>query len=49
MNRNGINMNKILELIEQIRFAELKKIDVLSKGQQNFLNDCLNVPEFPKN
>lgn len=42
-------MNKIIELIEQIRFAELKKIDALSKGQENFLNDCVNIPDLKEN
>jgi len=31
-------MQKILELIEQIRFAELKKIDRLSNAQKGYLN-----------
>ena len=35
-------MNKVIELIEQIRFAELKKIDVLSKGPENYLKDYGN-------
>ena len=39
-------MNKVLELIEQIRFAELKKISVLSKGQENCLKDCANLSEL---
>ena len=35
-------MNKVIELIEQIRFAELKKIDVLSKGSESYLKECTN-------
>lgn len=31
-------MKNTLELIEQLRFAELKKISVLSKAQESFLN-----------
>ena len=31
-------MNKVLELIEQIRFAELEKIATLSKAQENYMN-----------
>ncbi|WP_262902470.1 hypothetical protein [Lutimonas saemankumensis] len=42
-------MNKVLELIEQIRFAELKKIDVLSKGSESYLRDCSNRSEPEEN
>ena len=31
-------MKKVLELIEQIRFAELEKIASLSKAQENYMN-----------
>jgi len=30
-------MEKLLELIDQLRFAELKKIDKLSKTQEAYL------------
>ena len=36
-------MQKILELIEEVRFAELKKIDVLSNAQEAFLNQANNL------
>ena len=32
-------MIKTIELIEQLRFAELKKIATLSKAQEAFLNN----------
>ncbi|MDN3642087.1 hypothetical protein QWY87_05205 [Lutimonas halocynthiae] len=33
-------MQKIIELIEQVRFAELKKIDKLSNTQEEYLKNC---------
>lgn len=33
-------MQKLIELIEQVRFAELKKIDTLSNAQEEFLKQC---------
>jgi len=33
-------MQKLLELIEQVRFAELKKIDKLSNSQEEYLRNC---------
>lgn len=34
VKQNNIVMQKIIELIEQLRFAELKKIDKLSSAKQ---------------
>lgn len=31
-------MKNVLELIEQVRFAELDKIDSLSKAQEQYIN-----------
>jgi len=33
-------MQKLLELIDQLRFAELKKIDKLSNAQEAYLKQC---------
>jgi len=40
-------MQKILELIEQVRFAELKKIDKLSNSQEDYLEKCGTCKESP--
>jgi len=33
-------MQKLLELIDQLRFAELKKIDKLANAQEAYLEQC---------
>lgn len=35
-------MQKIVELIEQVRFAELKKIDKMSSAQETYINETLD-------
>lgn len=38
-------MQKILELIEQVRFAELKKIDKLSNAREAYMNESFDCKE----
>jgi len=40
-------MQKLLELIEQVRFAELNKIDKLSSAQEGYLEKCGTCKEDP--
>lgn len=35
-------MQKILELIEQVRFAELEKIDKLSSAREAYMNESVH-------
>ncbi|MGI9531083.1 hypothetical protein [Lutimonas sp.] len=42
-------MQKLLELIEQVRFAELKKIDTLSSAREAYMNESIEGGENPSN